>query len=297
MSAKSGMQLYVEAIQREPLLTVEEEKELARRIIRHNDPDAREQMIQSNLRLVVSVAKRYVNRGLTLLDLISEGNVGLIQAVDAFNPGMNIRFSTYGSWWIKQSIRRAFSDGGGVVRLPAYMNERLGVWQSAYNELESRLGRVPRIDEFAEQMESSPEQAWAIHWAMHRSWSNGKTPDSAQELAADERMPTADEIAGKRDDLRQMRLLFSQMDERTVKILALRYGLEGEDPMTLEDVGNRIGVTRERVRQIEAEALFELQNCLRGGSTHRLQAVGVRRESPAQRRERGATCPVQKRAG
>jgi RNA polymerase primary sigma factor len=271
------MQLYVEAIQREPLLTAAEEKELARRIIRQNDAEARTKLIQSNLRLVVSVAKRYVNRGMALLDLISEGNLGLIQAVDAFNPAMNIRFSTYGSWWIKQAIRRAFCDGGGFVRIPAYMNERLGAWQQAYSDLETRLGRVPRIDEFAEQMKSSPEQAWAIHWAMHRNWSSGKNQEAMQ-VAADDRMPTADEIAIRRDDLRRVRALLAQMDERAVTILKLRYGLEGDEPMTLGDVGTRIGVTRERVRQIEAEALLELQNCLGGGNTNRLEIVGMRRE-------------------
>ncbi|HUO07544.1 MAG TPA: RNA polymerase sigma factor RpoD/SigA [Phycisphaerae bacterium] len=263
MSAKSGMQLYVEAIQREPLLSAEEEKELARRIIRSNDAEARKKLIQSNLRLVVSVAKRYSNRGMSLLDLVSEGNLGLIQAVDAFNPSMNIRFSTYGSWWIKQSIRRAFCDGGGFVRVPSYMYERLGTWQEAYGQLQSKLGREPRIDEFAEHMKSSPEQAWAIHWAMQRSWSNnGKEAAILPEVAPDQKMPSAAEVAAWRDDLRQMKILLQKMDERAALILRLRYGLSGEEPMTLNDVGARIGVTRERVRQIEMEALTELQVCL-----------------------------------
>ncbi|MGN6367335.1 MAG: sigma-70 family RNA polymerase sigma factor [Phycisphaerae bacterium] len=262
MSAKSGIQLYVEAIQTEPLLTADQEKEFARRIIRHNDHDARKRMIQSNLRLVVSVAKRYANRGMALLDLISEGNLGLIQAVDAFNPAMNIRFSTYASWWIKQSIRRAFSDGGGFVRVPSYMYERLASWQEAFDKLAHALGREPRIDEFAHHMKSSPEQAWAIHWAMQRSWCNTKESVAIQETAPDQRTPTADEIAARRDDIRHMRHLLQRLDHRAATILELRYGLTGEDPMTLNDVGARIGVTRERVRQIEMEALSELQNGL-----------------------------------
>ncbi len=258
MSAKSGIQLYVEAIQREPLLTAHEEKEFARRIIRFNDPAARKKLIQSNLRLVVSVAKRYANRGMALLDLISEGNLGLIQAVDAFNPSMNIRFSTYASWWIKQSIRRAFCDGGGFVRVPSYMYEKLASWQEAYTNLAHSLGREPRIDEFASHMKSSPEQAWAIHWAMQRSWFNNKDSVAMQESARDEKMLTADEIAASRDDIHRMRHLLQHLDERAATILKLRYGLEGEEPMTLNDVGARIGVTRERVRQIEMEALTEL---------------------------------------
>jgi RNA polymerase primary sigma factor len=262
MSAKSGIQLYVEAIQREPLLTADEEKEYARRIIRHNDAEARRKMIQSNLRLVVSVAKRYANRGMALLDLISEGNLGLIQAVDAFNPSMNIRFSTYASWWIKQSIRRAFSDGGGFVRVPSYMYERLSAWQEAYETLAHTLGREPRIDEFAHHMQSSPEQAWAIHWAMQRSWCNTKESLAMQETAPDDKMPTAEEIAARRDDLRHMRILLQELDPRAATILKLRYGLGGEEPMTLNDVGARIGVTRERVRQIEMEALTALQQRL-----------------------------------
>ena len=189
MSAKSGIQLYVEAIQREPLLTAHEEKEFARRIIRLNDPEARKRMIQCNLRLVVSVAKRYGNRGMALLDLISEGNLGLIQAVDAFNPSMNIRFSTYASWWIKQSIRRAFCDGGGFVRVPSYMYEKLASWQEAHTALAHTLGREPRIDEFAHHMKSSPDQAWAIHWAMQRTWSSTKESVAMQESTRDEKCP------------------------------------------------------------------------------------------------------------
>ena len=214
MNAKSGIQLYVEAIQQEPLLSAHQEKEFARRIIRFNDPDARKKLIQSNLRLVVSVAKRYGNRGMALLDLISEGNLGLIQAVDAFNPSMNIRFSTYASWWIKQSIRRAFCDGGGFVRVPSYMYEKLASWQEAYTKLSHTLGREPRIDEFAHEMQSSPEQAWAIHWAMQRSWSNNKDSAAMQESAPDNKMPTADEIAARRDDIHRMRLLLQHLDQR-----------------------------------------------------------------------------------
>ena len=149
------------------------------------------------------------------------------------------------------------------MRVPSYMYERLGTWQEAYGQLQSKLGREPRIDEFAEHMKSSPEQAWAIHWAMQRSWSNnGKEAAILPEVAPDQKMPSAAEVAAWRDDLRQMKILLQKMDERAALILRLRYGLSGEEPMTLNDVGARIGVTRERVRQIEMEALTELQVCL-----------------------------------
>ena len=260
---KTGMRLYVEAVQREPLLSAEEEKQLARRIIRHNDLEARKKMVQSNLRLVVSVAKRYTKHGMSLLDLISEGNLGLIQAVDAFNPSMNIRFSTYGSWWIKQAIRRALSDGGGFVRVPSYMYERLSAWQEAYAELQTKLlGRVPRIDEFAEHMKNSPDQAWAIHWAMQRAWNgSGNEAVPVSQVATGEEAPSAADAA-RRDDMRRMKGLLQEMDARAAMILKLRYGLDGDGPMTLDDVGARIGVTREQVRQIEIKALESLQLCL-----------------------------------
>jgi RNA polymerase primary sigma factor len=277
MSVKPGIKWYVETIQRAPLLTAEEEKELARRIIRSNDKNARSQLIRSNLRLVVSVARRYANRGLAMADLIGEGNVGLVQAVDAFNPGMNIRFSTYASWWIKQAIRRSFSDAVTFVRVPAYMYERISAWQHAFDELQTNLGRRPRIDEFATHMNSSPEKAWAIQWAMHRGsrrCASAEDGPELQDLARDEKTPSSDEAAAYKDDLRQMRVLLTKLDWRSATILKLRFGLEGEEPMTLVDVGKRLGVTRERVRQIEAEALLQLQACLNGVAMEKVVVNG-----------------------
>src|SRR5215475_11870110 len=153
MPVESGLQLYLNQINRAPLLTAEREKELARRIIRENDPGARDEMVRSNLRLVVNLAKNYTNRGLALQDLIEEGNIGLLKAVEGFNPEMNIRFSTYASWWIKQAIKRALINAVQPIHVPAYMVELIAKWKQASQKLERELGRPPGLPELAEEMQ------------------------------------------------------------------------------------------------------------------------------------------------
>src|SRR5438132_2068016 len=155
VAVQSGLQLYLKQINESPLLTADQEKELGRRIIRDNCPESRERMVRSNLRLVVNIAKHYVNRGLSLPDLIEEGNIGLLKAVEGFDPETGCRFSTYASWWIKQSIKRALINGVQPIHIPAYMVEMMTKFKIANRELEDKLGRLPSIEELSEHMKMS----------------------------------------------------------------------------------------------------------------------------------------------
>src|SRR5256885_12509258 len=165
-AVQSGLQLYLRQINESPLLTADEEKQLARRIIQHQDAAARERMVRSNLRLVVNIAKHYVNRGLSLPDLIEEGNIGLLKAVEGFDPENGCRFSTYASWWIKQAIKRALINGVQPIHIPAYMVEMMTKLKIAMRELEDRLGRMATIDELSAHMKLSPKKLQIIRKAV-----------------------------------------------------------------------------------------------------------------------------------
>jgi RNA polymerase primary sigma factor len=264
------LQLYLRSINESPLLTADEEKSLARRIIQYNDPEARERMVRSNLRLVVNIAKHYVGRGLALPDLIEEGNIGLLKAVEGFDPENGSRFSTYASWWIKQAIKRALINSVQPIHIPAYMVEMMSKFKQAMRQLEDELGRLPTIDELSLHLKMSPKKLKIIKKAVkaYHSPTQVASDDgelTINDLVADTHNPTPDKAVSDTDELRQLGELLKAIDDRASRILKLRYGLEGEDPMTLKEIGVRIGLTRERVRQIEHEALRKLRDSMMAG--------------------------------
>ncbi|HEV7300477.1 MAG TPA: sigma-70 family RNA polymerase sigma factor [Tepidisphaeraceae bacterium] len=269
-AVQSGLQLYLRSINESPLLTADEEKTLGRRIVNDNDPAARERMVRSNLRLVVNIAKHYVGRGLSLPDLIEEGNIGLLKAVEGFDPENGSRFSTYASWWIKQAIKRALINSVQPIHIPAYMVELMTQFKQAMRQLEDRLGRLPSIDELSAHLKMSPKKLKIIRKAVkaYHSPTQVASDDgelTINDLVADTHNPTPDQEVCDSDELRQLGDLLAAIDDRASNILKLRYGLTGEDPLTLKEIGERIGLTRERVRQIEHEALRKLRDAMMAG--------------------------------
>lgn len=262
---QSELQLYLREINKSPLLTAEEEKQLGWAIINDNCPAARERMIRSNLRLVVAIAKHYNNRGLPLCDLIEEGNIGLMRAVEGFDPAQGARFSTYASWWIKQAIKRALINASQPIHIPAYMVELIAKWKEASRKLEAELGAPPSLLDLSKAMNLPLKKVKIIKRAVkafRTPWQEPSDRDSdlvgMSEMLTDTRNGTPDESVLREDDLRILRRLLESIDEREARILRLRFGLDGCEPLTLKQIADTVGCSRERVRQIVDEALTRL---------------------------------------
>jgi len=262
ISAERCLETYLQEINEVNLLTPEEEKDLGRRV-QAGDLEAREHLIRANLRLVVSIAKIYSDRGMALQDLIAEGNIGLMKAAEKFDPEAGCRFSTYGTWWIKQSIRRSLTNMVKSVRVPGYMNEMMGKWRSVSQELAFVLGRQPTVEEVAQELEI-PRETWPLLKRTIESSGSGAVSldvlTANQETVEDPNMDSPDEQSEQSDLLTRLEELLDVLDDREATILRLRYGLgsPGGEPMTLKEIGKVIGLTRERVRQLEQEALRKL---------------------------------------
>ncbi len=267
ISAERCLETYLQEINEVALLTADEEKVLGARI-QSGDLEAREHLIRANLRLVVSIAKMYNDRGLNLQDLIAEGNIGLMKAAEKFDPEAGCRFSTYGTWWIKQSIRRALTNTVKSVRVPGYMTEMISKWRNVANELRYMLGRMPTVEEVAMEL-GIPKESWPLLKRTIESNQAGQVSldvmTQTQDTVEDEKAADPEATMLHRDLLSRLDELLAVIDEREAQILRLRYGLgEGADPMTLKEIGKVVGLTRERVRQIERDALKKLYDVMAG---------------------------------
>ena len=263
---QSELQMYVREVSLVDLLTPEKEKDLGWRIINDNDAGAKDHMITANLRLVIAIAKNYINRGLSLPDLIEEGNVGLIRAVEGFDPAQGARFSTYASWWIKQAIKRTLLNASQPIHIPAYMIELIGRCKAASKMLEEKLGHPPSMAELAAEMQVPMAKLQIIRRALRAynapnqvetQGSEGDVSDFA-DVFEDTKSKAPTIAAEQSEILKVIMSLLDTIDARDAQVLRLRFGFDGAEPMTLNDVGIKVGLTRERVRQIEVETLERL---------------------------------------
>ncbi len=259
----SALESYLREIGQVPLLTAEQEHLLAIEV-RDGDPAARERMIRSNLRLVVSIAKRYRRRGLTLLDLIEEGNVGLVKGVERFDPDAETRFSTYATWWIKQAIRRALVNTAKTVRVPSYMVEIISNFKRASTRFEEEHGRPPTVNEVAKEMGYDDSNLRLVKRAIRAAHNDGdaislEAISEQRDTLEDTRTNAPDAEILDDEELSKLQELLDSIEPREAEILRLRFGLDDDGPMTLREIGERFGVSRERVRQIESRALRKLE--------------------------------------
>ncbi len=267
-SVQSPLETYLREINETSLLSANEEKELAYRIA-EGDMQARDQMVRANLRLVVNIARGYSTKGLPLQDLIEEGNLGLLRAVEGFDPEMNTRFSTYASYWIKQSIKRALVNSSKTIRIPAYMVELLSKWRKATAKLQDELNRIPTPDEVAKELGLPKKKLRIVKKAIELYNSSPQSADDEEgwsmgELIPDERDKGPDNDLIEGDSLKHVYEMLEHMDEREATIIRMRFGLDGDEPKTLKEIGQILGLTRERVRQIENDSLNRMAKRIMG---------------------------------
>lgn len=258
-----ALETYLKDINKIKLLSAQEEKILAEKI-RAGDQQAREEMIKANLRLVVNIAKKYNNCGLPFQDLIEEGNVGLLKAVERFDPGRNCRFSTYATWWIKQSILRALTDNSKVVRIPSYMREIINKAEEISKNLTLQKGIQPTIKEIAYHLESDKDQQARTEkiLKLFSSLSHIQSLDKICEQKEIIEDPTAHKEAMNTEDIERLEVLLKTLDTKRQSILRMRFGLDEKGPLTLQEISYRVNLSRERVRQIIKESLTKLRNII-----------------------------------
>jgi len=259
-----ALKTYLKEIRNIPLLTSKEEIQLSRKV-RKGDEQARKKMIQSNLRLVINISKRYIHLGIPFLDLIEEGNLGLMKAVDKFNPRKGYRFSTYAAWWIKQGITRSIFDQGKVIRIPVYMNELIARWKKTREGLAQKLKRPPTDEEIAKKMKIAKEKTAQINFWLSSKTSSLEAPigeeDGSQiaDLVEDQTVIPPDAEIKRFLDRERIDNLLELMTDREKQVLNMRFGLVDGKSHTLAEASKKLGVSRERIRQIEEEALRKLR--------------------------------------
>lgn len=264
--ADDSVRLYLREIGNIPLLTPEEEADLAQRIVK-GDKKAKDKMVESNMRLVVSIAKRYGGRGLDFLDLIQEGNTGLLRAVEKFDPAKGFKFSTYATWWVRQAITRAIADQARTIRIPVHMVETINKVLRTTRKLTSELNREPTTEEIAAELRMDPDKVDYVMRIKQDIASldasvgrDGDDEDSVLgDFVEDEERISPEDSAANQILKEQLSEIISTLTDREQKIIRLRFGIGGGRPHTLEEVGAEFDVTRERIRQIEAKALSKLR--------------------------------------
>lgn len=265
-ASDDSVRLYLREIGKIPLLTTEEEFELAQKVVA-GDKKAKDKMAEANMRLVVSIAKRYSGRGLDFLDLIQEGNTGLLRAVEKFDPDKGFKFSTYATWWIRQAITRAIADQARTIRIPVHMVETINKLLRTQRRITQELNREPTIEELAKELEMEPEKVEYVMKIKQDITSldagvgrDGDDEDSVlRDFIEDEEGITPEESAASQLLKEQVQEILSSLSDREQKIIKMRFGLENGKSHTLEEVGQEFAVTRERIRQIEAKALAKLR--------------------------------------
>jgi len=259
---------YLIDIRKAALLTFEQEQDLGKRVV-EGDFQAREQMIEANLRLVVSIGKRYMNRGLAFSDVIEEGNLGLIKSVEKFDYSKGFRFSTYASWWIRQYIERAIINQGSLVRLPVHVVERLNRYLAELERYGQEIGREPRPDEMAARLKVPEEDILDLKQLVRTTYSldsplNDRTDTFLRDIIRDPQGPSPADTAEGIQRYEAIKAWMQTLSDREQRVITLRFGLDGEDEQTLEAIGRELNLTRERVRQIESEALGKLRATIEG---------------------------------